>query len=990
MRPQPDLRAVVAEAGVSGRSLALVMGPLGGGDEVCRWLLAALGHQGTAECVDGVWSWPGGRVRDFTTGSPIKESSEPGTTIDVLATPPPTLRQYYRLVDLRTETEWAKAWFAELFPGSELAQALAPAGRLVSDALRYGITAPRDVRVADLPSYRACETHLMRSGGARFLDFARVMALIHPRPVHVGDEWVRLANHLGGRNWSVADLSLLLMECGEAFVVRSENGVDSARFSTPFLLDVVAARVPASTSEHYTLFRALRDMAVQALLRSDPGDEFVAKELPLQALAGDAVEEMCDDGMALLAADPQSLIDVVENPRSPVSQGSKLVLQAAHRLGHSDTLSQLELAARRAALLRLADQMSAGSPARQWRAVWATSQPVNTNRVLLTAAANVLCLASLPGRDDDACVAGLSSGQVWEVSPRAAPRLVWQDEAASEVRCLATALVDGQVTAFTGHSNQTVRAISVDTGATRWVDSTVTGPLSAIATTCVGSDVLVAVGGVDGVLLVYRGDDGTLDAKPVELGAEIRGIRFLQDVIVTCLVDGTLSAIDRSTGALAWRIHVPGTNQVCNALDAIATASGDLIVVGTASGGVYEVRPGHDGSERTIEEIAQLGSSVNVISTEPSDYDTVLYVGLADGSWVRRYLSDGDSTSFLGHVGSVNALVVARRGRILTGAGEGTVRSWLIRFIDAESVTLEWGVRHRGPVTAIRLSAVEPLQQLTGGADGSLRSWTGPADTTGTLIADHDSPVRALAWDGHKATAYVGHADGLLRAVQNRDGRWEASLIGIQHDGITGLALAPDGTLFSAGVDGTVTRWHANLMAGAATRRISDFGHVSAIDWLEPRLIVGGQDGTVTLLEPSNLVPIMVVELGPSVVSLAGNGRSVFAGLADGSVVALPHFGHLDDSEQRRIRLHNGAVRGLRAFELSGNLVLASTGLDRRLVVTDLRSNAVLADVALDGFGLGVDTTTPLVAVSTTSGAMVLELSTELPGFLSVSRPRRG
>ena len=996
MRSVTELRAAIAEAGVARRSMALVVGPLGGGPHVCRWLASALGADDSpAPTSDGGWTWPGGRVRDLTSHDSLSGPVEPGAVLDLLSAPPRVARLYDRIVDLRLEPELAQEWFADIFPGSPVARTHAPAGRLVSEAVDLGLAMTSELRLADLPSYQAFESHLLAVGGARFLDFARVVALVHPRAVHVGDEWVQLANHIGGRSWSVADLSILLLECPEAFAMRTVDEAEEARFSSPFLRDVVSSRVPTSTSEHYALFCALRDMAVQSLLRSDPGDRFVAKELALQALMGNAVEELCDDGMGLLAADPRALLTVIEDPRSPVSQGAKLVLRAAHRLGRSDTLSQLELAARRSGLVRLADQMSAGSPARQWHPIWATSQPVNTNRVIFSAAANVMCLTTVPDPLSEPCLIGLSSGQIWEVSVADEPRLVWQDSNASEVRCITSQVERDTVVAFTGHSDQTIRATVSADGSELWAETTtMTGPLSAIASTSTGAaGAVVVAGGVDGRLGIFRAADGSLVCPPVDLGAEIRGIGIIATLTAACLVDGTIVAVTPDGRSILWRVAVPGDAQVCNAMSVVATPAGHSILVGTSAGGIYELHLEEWDRAPAVSEVAQLGSSINTLFAEHDGRELVMYVGLSNASWLKKRSSDANWTPHLGHVGSVNALTVTDHGRVLTGSGEGTVRSWIPRFIDSESIALEWGVRHRGPVTGINIdiaAGVEDVMQVTGGADGSLRAWSGPGDNTGTLIAEHDSPVKSLIWSPTTATVYVGHADGVLRSVRRTDGVWRPHLIGIQHDGVKSLALSPTGRLFSAGVDGTVARWHQDLMSGAVTRRVSEFGHIAALAWLNQSLVVGAQDGTVALLEPRHLEPILSTDLGSSVVSVAAHGRAVFAGQSNGEVVAMPDFGRLDATEERRIRLHNGEVRGIQAFELGGNLVIATTGLDRRLVITDLRSNSVLADIALDGFGLGLHAVAPFIAVSTTSGAMIVELSPELPGFLAVPGALRG
>jgi WD40 repeat protein len=952
-----DLRAALS----AGTRVALILGPLGKSDAVMRWL---------------------GEVTEFGV-------------VEVLDAPPPVPALWDRVIDLRTSARGLlEAWFAEIFPDSSVARELAPAGRLVEEAIALGIESADDPRLSRTAGYMEIESTLLAVGGVRYFDFARILALIHPRPVQVGDEWVQLANRMGGGRLSIADLSMMLRDCGDSLVLgRNEDDDDVASFSTPFIARIVASRVKVSTSEHYAMFRALREMAVQSLLRNDAGDRFVATELPLQALAGQAVEELCDDGMALLAADPRVLIDVIEHPSSMISQGSKLVLRAAHRLGQTDTLSQVELAARRSSMVRLAEQIAEGSPARQWDPVWATSQPVNTNRVIFSARANVLCLSQNPLDPDRSCFAGLSNGTVWEISPYAEPRQVWlQSPDISEVRGIAGLAIAGEALVITGHSDQGVRAIDPVSGEVRWADTeTMIGPLSSVAAAPSADGGIVAAGGVDGILALLDAATGDKLMKPIEFGVEIRGISILSSVVIVCLVDGEIVGIDRDAGTLLWRAVVPQVSEVCNSLAAVETPIGFRIIVGTSGGGVYISDSDSARLEPTFRELAQFESSVNSLALWFDGDESSVIAAFSDGSWAKLASGESPWRSYLGHVGSVSSVLVGGDGRVITGSGEGTVRAWIPRFVDSESVTLEWGVRHRGPVTGITIDLAAShgdVTHVTGGADGTLRAWSGPSDTTGARIAQHDSAIRALIWDPAAETAYVGHADGVLRTVARRNGDWETKLIGIQHDGVRGLTLSPVGRLYSTGVDGTVTRWHADLTAGGAlTRQVSDFGYVGAIGWLNRAVVVGGQDGRIQLLNPFTLENIKTVDLGSSVLSVVGHERDLFVGLSNGDVAVLEEFDREKAPLERRIAVHDGEVRGIQAFELGGNIVIATTGLDRRLVVTDLRTNEKLADIALDGFGLDLHADPPYLAVSTTSGAMVICLSNELPGFLGTPKP---
>jgi WD40 repeat protein len=948
--------------------LAVVLGPLSGGTRLREWLHGA----------------GAGEVRLFEELTPEAAA-------------------YPRVLDLRVnDGDAVRSWFAEVFPDAGIASALAPADRLIEEAIAARIDSVDDPRLDLVPGYLEIEAELLQIGGRRFFDFARILALISPRPVQIGDEWVQLANRLGGSSWSVADLNRVLRDCARAFaVVEDGKGNDTARFSSPFLNRIVASRVKTSTSEHYALFRALREMAVESLHRQDAGDDFVAIELPLQASEGDAIEEFCDDGMALLASDPKTLIRVAETATA-ITQGSKLVLRAAHRLGRPDTLSQLELAARRGSMLRLADDIAAGSPDRPWRPVWATSQPVNTNRVVFFEAANVVCLTAHPVHDEIG-YAGLTDGSVWEISRYDDQRLVWRQEPVSEIRAIAGLSIGGETFVFTGHSDQGIRAIDPDHGRVRWEERSMSGPLSAIAAVQAGRGGLVAAGGVDGDLLLLDAETGVPLMERTKLGVEIRGIEILSEIVLVCLVDGQLAGIDRLTGALLWRAPVPrdpaqpAADQVCNALSArqAGQGSGMYAVVGTTAGGLYEAEAASQRTKPEIRQLEQLGSSINALRISDGDEETVIVAALADASWVK-WRRSGQAHKYFGHVGSVNAIMVEPGGRVITGSGEGTIRTWLPRFVDVESVTLEWGVRHRGPVTGINIdlaSSRGEVTLVTGGADGTLRAWSGPSDTTGTRIAEHDSPVRALIWDPTSETVYVGHADGVLRTITRTSTGWEPRLVGIQHDGVRGLALSPSGRLYSAGVDGTVTRWHRDLSAGGAvTEPVSEFGYVAAIGWLNDALAVGGQDGKVHLLHPVSLKAVKSVDLGASITSISGHDGDLFVGLATGRIEILRNFEHSTPGPKRRFperEIHHGEVRGIQAFELGGNVVIATTGLDRRVVLTDLRTEEQLAEVPLDGFGLGMHADPPYLAVPTTSGAMVIELSRELPGFLGPRKVAR-
>jgi hypothetical protein len=145
----------------------------------------------------------------------------------------------------------------------------------------------------------------------------------------------------------------------------------------------------------------------------------------------------------------------------------------------------------------------------------------------------------------------------------------------------------------------------------------------------------------------------------------------------------------------------------------------------------------------------------------------------------------------------------------------------------------------------------------------------------------------------------------------------------------------------------------------------------------EGSVVLGGQDGVVSVYDGSDLKPLWSADFHSSVLgvtALPGKHNGFVAALADGrAVVATGVDRH--DREIREVKASASELRAAAALELAGRAVAAVTGLDRLVHLFDVITGAPLFDIELEGFGLSLTALGRWLGIGSSTGAMVAEIS---------------
>jgi WD40 repeat protein len=859
-----------------------------------------------------------------------------------------------------------------------------------------------------LPAYRELATDALRRGGERLLDIARPLLLAQPYAVDCADEWPQLSAALSGRNYAVSDLALCLHDFAGLFRSYRTGEHTRVQIAGPLAAGLIQMGVAPSASEHAVLYHALRDRAVGRRSGADSSDPFVAEQLPYQADKGGVLDQLALDPQALLACAPASLIRLLEGePARMTVPGFKAYLLSAHRMlegQHRD--SQLELAGRRAGL----DEFSLPNSAhhrRVWAAAWARAQAVNVHRVLLNRRSPALSVSTCDGT----IWSGYSDGTVWRTTPYGLPRLLWHKRGAgAEVRAVAAGVSEGQRILVTGTSDQTVTVLDAESGEILWHDPTSHGgPLSTVAVGQTATSTVLASAGVGTTVFLHRraGSGWSTDLAHRH-ESEIRGLSFVEvggrHLLCYGAVDGVIGVID-----VAERRRITSTVVKAVVFNAISAVEVDGIVhvaAAASDGRVYRLRfdptAAPEAAFGTTEAVVEHDTDVNTVNLLATDAGLTVLSGASDGCWRRTSLSTGVSNPVTGHAGPIWGMTTFHadgREFVVTAGGEGSCRIWRPEVVTAERIALEQANRHRGGVSSAAVfgRAIDDLTIVTGGEDGDVRRWSVRDPNGGSIVVRHGRSVTAMvhlptesAAHGHPhngAGPHVGRlvsgaTDGTLR-ITDLDHRGRSQLLGVAHDGVTSLAATVAGDrplLASGGLDGTVIIWDARSLATLHVQSACRFGSVTSLcfsgDSGSDGLLVGGQDGTISRFG-LDLTFQSRSRLDCGVLSMCAATGSPFeaiAGLADGRIAMISEVGRPEES-MTFVELHESEVRGVVCFDLAGRPVIASTGLDRQLILLDLTTSTELARIQLDGHALAVAGRSPWTAIGTSAGAALIEFS---------------
>lgn len=855
---------------------------------------------------------------------------------------------------------------------------------------------------------------MQRRGGTRLLDLGRVLYLLRPDPMHLGDEWASLASANSHRTYSLADINRVLSDFREYFNVDLASEVSTAEAVNPFVRTLFSGFVPSSSSEYVEMFRWMSDRAVASLTRSDSSDSFIREALPLVAARGGCLPALLEDGAVMLASDVGRLTEHLESdPSLMVSRGAKAILLHAHRLQHSrgDREAQMELALRRMDLMAEADRIAEALPGRAWRPVWSSTSPTNVHRILSEDTAGVLAIAASPGDHPFRAYAALGNGQLRQVR-RASSTLLdtGSERGEAEIRGLAVMELDGTDLIVAAASDATITAYRVSDPDGEMLVEQIwrrQEPLASPLTTAVlwtGSDggtPVVLSGGVSGT--VWRNDVLTgKDLGPlVEWGAEIRSVRVLvvqgRAHAAVAAVDGRVALIDLGNGT-----EVAGTTVTermvgdrsglltPSCMDAIEADGEVHILVGFATGEVFTAVWAPE-NNLLFEELVLPGvppSGVNEVALRIGSTGSIeRYIARNDGVWLRcDAQADRRIKAFVGHAGPILSQAVASiplTGEVLslTGGAEGTVRIWRhVSQVD-EALSYLRVNRHRGAIRAVAMRQTDAgLQLVTGGDDGDVRAWNGSDSIRGLVISQHQGRVTRFLWLTTTAgmRLVVAASDGTLRLASPDEAHQSARLLGIAHEGVTALAAGTmDGIFWSAGNDGGVTRWDAAAGLARTSRIVCRYGGVtSMVADDQGHLFVGGQDGSLALVDADNLDVLSSRSFDSAVTALEilPELALVVVGLADGSVLTIDVTRGLR-SRPRALFSHGLTCVAVKVVDLHGSMAIATAGRDRNLVVIDAESRAILHQIGLEGFPAALASRDRYIAVGTTAGVTLFEFA---------------
>lgn len=866
--------------------------------------------------------------------------------------------------------------------------------------------------VRNSESFRAHFRDLQTLGGARLLDLGRVIYLLAPEPMHLGDEWASLASANSNRTYSLADINLALSEFADLFLLDSSSEVPTVAATNPFVRMLFSGFVPASSSEYLEIFRWMSARAVASLLRPDSSDSFIRSSLPVVAARGGCLPALLEDGAIMLSADVGRLSEYLErDPLLIVEPGAKALLLHAHRL-RPDTVNreaQMELALRRMSLTVEADRIAEALPERSWRPVWSSTSPTNVHRILSEDVAGVLSISVVPGQSPIRAYAGLGNGRIRLLRGDGSRLLdTGEDGSQAEIRGFAALNLAGTDFVVAAASDATIRAFRIDQPATGvkgellWTRSEpLASPLTtaAIWVSPLGSPVVLS-GGVSGT--VWRHDLVTgAELEPlIQWGAEIRSIRIVEvpgrSIAVVAAVDGRIGLVDLAEGTMLtsgtlseWAQFDVHTMLTPSSMDAVRDGDRIRMLIGCAMGELFEAAWSvEEGLTMSVLSLAGTPpSGVNEVNLVASRGHLKRYIARNDGVWLRYDPDDVRQVKvFVGHAGPVLSQAILRSPDTaevisLTGGSEGTVRIWRHVEVVDESLSYLRVNRHRGAIRAVEVKAEnDSVVVVTGGDDGDVRVWNGADASRGRIVSQHQGHVTSFLWlptsSGLKLV--VGAADGTLRLAPVEDRQEPARLLGIAHEGVTALASrVADGMFWSAGNDGGITLWDALAGVARGSKVVCRYGKVTAmVTDSRGHVYVGGQDGTLSVIDPDSLEILSSRNFDSAVVTLdeIPGLHLLVLGLASGRVSTLD-ISHSANDITRDLFQHELGSVAVKVLELHGQVAVVSVGRDRKLIVIDVNSRAVLHEIGLEGFPTDLAASENFIAVSTTAGATLFEFS---------------
>ncbi len=309
------------------------------------------------------------------------------------------------------------------------------------------------------------------------------------------------------------------------------------------------------------------------------------------------------------------------------------------------------------------------------------------------------------------------------------------------------------------------------------------------------ADSLVYLGSTDCYVYCLRVQDGTVRWR-YRTGRANFLAALTENLVLIGSSDGYLYAIDRLSGKSVWRLPIKEVSTE-------AAVKDNKAFFGTAEGYLYAVdlRQG-----KVLWRVKILGA----VTTTPAVDNKTVYWGAESGFYAATK-SEGFLKWSFPTQAAVRTRPVLWKGKVLWGGDDGYFYA-----LDAQNGTLVWKWRTGGQIKS------SPAVHNGRAFFGSTNGWVyAVALAQGSSLWKYEvrAPTAGAACLGPDAILFIGDGQGVLHAIDTREGReiWSFSTSGTLEthpvvDGHTLYFRSGNGYLYSLNLKPESARWNAQFL----------------------------------------------------------------------------------------------------------------------------------------------------------------------------------